>query len=692
MNSIDIREKFINFFINNGHKRFKSSSLVPDDDTLLFTTAGMVQMVPYLLRERELEFVRVCSIQKSFRTTDIENIGSDGRHLTFFEMLGSWSFGDYYKKEAIELAFRLLNEEFKIPKEKLWVTIFKGNKNIPRDSDSYGYWRNLDFPIDKIIELEEDNFWGPTSEEGPCGPSTEVYYDQGKKVCNTEIYSCCKDDLCKPGCDCDRYLEIWNAGVFMEYFKDTNGVFSKLPFTNVDTGAGLERLAMVLQSKSSVFETDLFTPIMDYIKKYSSNFDIKSARVVADHIKSVVFLVSDGVRPANEHRGYILRRILRRVFYNIGILEPRVDKFLENLVNIVIDTYKGEYPEIEKKREEIYSQILSENITYTNTVLKGIQNLDKIIQIGHVSGEELFKLHDTYGLSIDISRDILYSRGINFDQSGFDAQMKKQQERSRMNSSFSLGKDIEQDFSLYPKSEFLGYDILSLVGAEVLYAQVNEEEVTFVLNKTPFYAEGGGQIGDSGKVIGNNLEIEVLNVKKTKLGVYLHFGKIINGDINEGDIVNCYVDKEKRELTSFNHTAVHLLNKAIKIVLGEGVSQKGAFIDPFRIRFDFNFDRALSSEEIEKIEDLVNKNIATHQNIEIIEKKIEDAKKMGVELAFEDRYDKSSLLRVVKIGDFSVELCGGTHFGNTSQLGKFKIIKQESASRGIRRVRAILEK
>ncbi len=692
MNSIDIREKFINFFINNGHKRFKSSSLVPDDDTLLFTTAGMVQMVPYLLRERELEFVRVCSIQKSFRTTDIENIGSDGRHLTFFEMLGSWSFGDYYKKEAIELAFRLLNEEFKIPKEKLWVTIFKGNKNIPRDTESYGYWRNLDFPIDKIIELEEDNFWGPTSEEGPCGPSTEVYYDQGKKVCNTEIYSCCKDDLCKPGCDCDRYLEIWNAGVFMEYFKDTNGVFSKLPFTNVDTGAGLERLAMVLQSKSSVFETDLFTPIMDYIKKYSSNFDIKSARVVADHIKSVVFLVSDGVRPANEHRGYILRRILRRVFYNIGILEPRVDKFLENLVNIVIDTYKGEYPEIEKKREEIYNQILSENITYTNTVLKGIQNLDKIIQIGHVSGEELFKLHDTYGLSIDISRDILYSRGINFDQSGFDAQMKKQQERSRMNSSFSLGKDIEQDFSLYPKSEFLGYDILSLVGAEVLYAQVNEEEVTFVLNKTPFYAEGGGQIGDSGKVIGNNLEIEVLNVKKTKLGVYLHFGKIINGDINEGDIVNCYVDKEKRELTSFNHTAVHLLNKAIKIVLGEGVSQKGAFIDPFRIRFDFNFDRALSSEEIEKIEDLVNKNIATHQNIEIIEKKIEDAKKMGVELAFEDRYDKSSLLRVVKIGDFSVELCGGTHFGNTSQLGKFKIIKQESASRGIRRVRAILEK
>ena len=692
MESSKIREKFITFFINNGHERFKSSSLIPDDDTLLFTTAGMVQMVPYLLRERELEFMRVCSIQKSFRTTDIENIGSDGRHLTFFEMLGSWSFGDYYKKEAIDLAYRLLTKEFDIPKEKLWVSVFKGNNNIPRDSESYGYWKDLGFPTDRIIELEEDNFWGPTSEEGPCGPSTEIYYDQGRKVCDSSSYSCCKDDVCQPGCDCDRFLEIWNAGVFMEYFKDANGVFSKLPFTNVDTGAGLERLAMVLQNKSSVFETDLFVPIMDYIKKESSNFNIKSARVVADHIRSIVFLVSDGVIPSNEHRGYILRRILRRVFYNVSILDPKVNDFLLNLVDIVINIYKDEYSEIDNSKEDIYNSISSESIIYSNTVLKGIKQLDKIIKNGKVSGEELFKLHDTYGLSIDISRDILYSRGIAFDETGFEDRMKKQQERSRMNSSFSLGKDTEQDFSLYPKTEFLGYSILSLVGAEVLYVQVNEGDVTFVLNKTTFYAEGGGQIGDSGKVIGNNLEIDIVNVKKTKLGVYLHFGKIIKGEIKEGDIVSCYVDKEKRDLTSFNHSAVHLLNKAVKVVLGDSVSQKGAFIDSHRIRFDFNFDRALSPEEIERIENLVNDNIGMHENIEIIEKNLEDAKNMGVDLAFEDRYDKTSLLRVVKIGDFSVELCGGTHFGNTSQLGRFKIIKQESASRGIRRVRAILEK
>ena len=692
MKSSEIREKFIKFFINNQHERFKSSSLVPDDDTLLFTTAGMVQMIPYLLRESEIEFMRVCSIQKSFRTTDIENIGEDGRHLTFFEMLGSWSFGDYYKKEAIELAYSLLTEEFKIPKEKLWVSIFKGNKNIPRDSESYGYWKDLDLDEERIIELGEDNFWGPTSEEGPCGPSTEIYYDQGSKVCDSILYSCCRDNLCKPGCDCDRYLEVWNAGVFMEYFKDINGVFSKLPFTNVDTGAGLERLAMVLQNKSSVFETDLFTPIMDYIKKESSNFNIKSARVIADHCRAIVFLISDGVRPSNEHRGYILRRILRRVFYNVSILDPSLNDFLLNLIDLVVDEYRQEYSEIENSREDMHKIIHSEALIYSNTVLKGIKKLDRIIQNKKVSGEDLFKLHDTYGLSIDISRDIIYSHGLYFDELGFEDRMKKQQERSRMKSSFSLGKDIERDFSMYPKTDFLGYNILSLVGAEVLYAQINDEEVTFVLNKTTFYAEGGGQIGDSGKVIGNNLEIEISNVKKTKLGVYLHFGKLIKGEIKEGDIVSCYVDTQKRDLTSFNHTAVHLLNKAVKVVLGEEVSQKGAFIDSHRIRFDFNFDRSLSPVEIDSIENLVNKNIDKHENIEIIEKNIEDIKNMGVELAFEDRYDKESLLRVVKIGDFSIELCGGTHFGNTSQLGRFKIIKQESVSRGIRRVRAILEK
>ncbi len=694
MKSKDIREKFIKFFTLNGHERFNSSSLVPDDETLLFTTAGMVQLVPYLLREKDIDFKRVCSTQKSFRTSDIENVGNDGRHLTFFEMLGSWSFGDYYKEEAIELAFDLLTKEFKLPKDKLWVTIFKGNKNIPRDSESYIHWQKLGFSSNRIIELEEDNFWGPTSEEGPCGPSTEIYYDQGNSVCNKDMYSCCKNNKCIPGCDCDRYLEIWNAGVFMEYFKNSSGVFSKLPFTNVDTGAGLERLSMVLQNKTSVFETDLFSSIIDIIRNDSSNFNINSANLVADHIKSIVFLVLDGVLPSNEHRGYILRRITRRLFYNITILGYQ-DNLCLNLVEEVLSIYEGIYFEKSDRNsnlEKVLKVIREEDIIYSNTVLKGIKNLEKLIDKGKISGEDLFKLHDTYGLNIDMSKDILLSRGLDFDEKGFNDKMKQQQERSRMNSSFSLGKSVEKDFSEYPKTEFLGYDILSLMGAEVLYAEENDGEIIFILNKTTFYAEGGGQIGDSGKVMGNNLEVAVSNVKKTKLGVYLHFGKLLKGKMKEGDIVNCYVDKGKRENTSFNHTAVHLLNKAMKIVLGDTVSQKGAFIDSDRIRFDFNLDRALSSEEIEKIEDIVNENISKNENIQILEKNFDEVKKMGIDLAFEDRYDKTAKLRVVKIGDFSIELCGGTHFGNTGKIGKFKIVKQESASKGIRRIRAILEK
>lgn len=693
MDSKDIRKKFIEFFKRNGHQEFESSSLVPDDETLLFTTAGMVQMVPYLLREKDIEYPRVCSIQKSFRTVDIDRIGEDGRHLTFFEMLGSWSFGDYYKEEAIRLAFELLTKEYGIEKDKLWVSVFKGDKNIPEDKESYEHWLNIGIPQDRIVKLGKDNFWGPTSEEGPCGPSTEIYFDQGEGICIKKEYVCCKKNKCIPGCDCDRFLEIWNAGVFMEYFKDVNGIFSKLPFTNVDTGAGLERLSLVLQGKKSVFETDLFYPLIENIKKHTpekDKFNINSAYLIADHVKASVFLISDGVLPSNEYRGYILRRIIRRMFYHKTLIGNNDGGFID-LIEKVIDIYKDQYTNI-SDLDKIQNVLFSEDLLYSNTILKGIKKLEDMIKDKKIIlGDELFKLHDTYGLSLDMSKDILKAKGIKFDERGFQENMRRQQERSRMNSTFSLGKEIESDFSDFPKTEFLGYDILSLKDARVLYSQRNGDDVTFILDKTTFYAEGGGQVGDSGKVVGNELEVDVSNVKKTKLGVYLHFGKVVNGDIKEGDFVSCYVDKEKREKASFNHTAVHLLNEAVKKILGNDVSQKGAFIDSERMRFDFNFPRALTEDEIKAIEDLVNLNISKNEEIEVLEKNFDDVKKMGVDLAFEDRYDKNSKLRIVKIGDFSVELCGGTHFGNTSSLGHFKITKQESASKGIRRIRAILE-
>ncbi len=685
MNGKEIREKFIKFFIKNNHTEFKSSSLVPDDETLLFTTAGMVQMVPFLMREKEIISPRVCSVQKSFRTTDIDDIGSDGRHLTFFEMLGSWSFGDYYKKEAIELAYELLTEEFLLDKEKIWVSIFKGDKDIPKDSESYKYWLDLGLKKERIVELVQDNFWGPTGVEGPCGPSTEIYYDNGEEL------GCGRED-CAPGCDCDRFLEIWNAGVFMEYYKDENGNFSKLPFTNVDTGAGLERLVMVLQDKKSVFDTDLFEPIVSKIKAESSKFNERSCRIIADHIRGISFIISDGIIPQNEHRGYILRRLIRKSLLHAKTLGLK-DFFLSELSGVVIDTYSDVYPELSSKRDLVKKILDEEEVKFGKTLDKGLKRLDGLIVKGKISGDNMFLLHDTYGFNIDILRDILKEREIEFSEEDFYKKLNEQKDRSRISSSFTLGKSIEEEFFDYPKTKFIGYDDLRLKDAKVLFVSQGEDEVYFVLDQTPFYAEGGGQVGDRGIVLSNGVEIEVNNVKKTKRGVYIHFGKYKNFSqkLSSEDLVTCIVDKDIREKTSFNHTAVHLLNKAMKIILGDQVVQKGSFIDSEKIRFDFNFDRALSLEEIKTIEDLVNENILKKEDIEVSEKNFEDIKKLGIDLPFEDRYDKNSKLRVVRIGDFSQELCGGTHKGNTSSLGKFKITKQESVSKGIRRVRAVLE-
>ncbi len=699
MNSEDIRKNFIEFFKEKDHKEFKSSSLIPNDDSLLFTTAGMVQMVPFLLRLQDIKHSRVLSIQKSFRTVDINNIGNDGRHLTFFEMLGSWSFGDYYKKEAIEFAYTLLTERFKMSEDKLWATIFKGNKDITRDNDSYEIWSKL-ISKSRIVELVDDNFWGPTGLEGACGPSTEIYYDLGENICSKDKYECCLEENCRPGCDCDRFLEIWNAGVFMEYYKDQNG-FRKLPYTNVDTGAGLERIALVLQGKNSVFETDLFSPIIEKIKEKIKIPNEKSVNIIADHIRGITFLIADSLFPSNEYRGYVLRRLIRRAMVQVIIMKGDFP-FLSDISEVVIDNYKDVYKELGKNKEHIMKVINDEEILFQKTLDKGIEILDKMIEYKggvsgkepYITGENLFKLHDTYGLNIDLIEDIFITKKITMDIAAFNFLMKKQKERSRVSSSFTVGKSIEVELKDIPSTKFLGYDTLTTKGSRVLYVLNMDKDVQFVLDRTSFFAESGGQIGDSGKVLGNNININIENTRKTKNDVFIHIGKYTKNSIKikEGDLLDCFVDEESRIRAGENHSAIHLFNKAIKIVLGDQVVQKGALITSDKMRFDFNFERPLNNEEIAELERIVNIEIEKNPLVVIEEVSYDEAKKRGIDLLFDERYAKDKKLRLVKIGDFSEELCGGTHKGSLGNIGTFKIIKQESVGKGIRRIRAELKK
>ncbi len=690
MTGNEIRKKFIDFFIKHKHKLFPSSSLVPDDPTLLFTTAGMVQMMPYLLRQKDVsENPRACSVQKSFRTTDIDDIGNDGRHLTFFEMLGSWSFGDYYKEEAISLALELLVKEFGLSMDKIWATVFAGDSKIPEDTDSYNHWVSVGLPKERIIKLGwKDNFWGPPGLEGPCGPSTEIYYDMGKEVG-------CGKETCAPGCDCDRFIEVWNAGVFMEYYKDMDGNYSRLPYTNVDTGAGLERLVTLLQGKKSVFETDLFVPIIRSIESVSgkSYGDYKKQmNIIADHIKASVFLIIDGTFPSNLHRGYVLRRLIRRVMIQIYSMNlPLDNRVMETVVDAISDIYGVEYKEISENKDSVKSVLGNEIESFVKVLSRSFKVLDKVVEDNKISGDSMFLLHDTYGLNIEILKDILTSRNISFDDQGFLDLMKVQKSKSKMSSSFTLGKEMEVEYGELPKTEFVGYlDLTVPGGSEVLKVVDMQNFVSFVLDKTPFYAESGGQVGDVGKVLGHNIIVNVKSVKKTKSGVFVHFGEYEHESekLKSGNIVDPIVDKNVRDKTSHNHTAVHLLSSALHKLLSVKIVQKGSFVDQDRLRFDFSFDRPLTDDEIKSVEVIVNAEIKKGDKIEIIETTLDDARRMGVNLAFEDRYAND--VRIIKIGDFSMELCGGTHFGFTSDLGTFKIDKQESAGQGIRRIRASL--
>ena len=673
MKSSDIRKKFLNYFESNGHKVLPGSSLLPKDPTVLLTLAGMLQFKPIFLGIEKPKYIRATTVQKCVRTNDIENVGHTARHHTFFEMLGNFSFGDYFKKEAINFAWELLTKEFNIDKTRLYIAVYE------KDCESEDIWKNdIGISEDLIIRLGEDNnFWaaGPT---GPCGPCSEIYYDLGKE------YGCGKNE-CAPGCDCDRFLEIWNL-VFMEFNRDEIGTMSALPKKNIDTGMGLERIASVLQGAKTNFDTDLFIPMISRIKSISSGSaadNTVSLRIIADHIRAAVHLISDGLLPSNEGRNYILRRLLRRAMLHgkkIGINGA----FLSSLSELQIDTSSDFYPELATNAELIRKTILDEEESFGRTIEQGRQQLESIITksfSGLIKGSDAFKLYDTFGFPLELTKEIAKERGFSVDHQGFESEMAVQKEMSRSHSSkkFSLG-GVPQ-VKGYPATVFTGYDerdtestVLGVIGGYL------------ILDRSPFYVESGGQDSDKGLIVVEKNKLEVTRLIKTADGAILHQ---IESDLVpvKGEKVRAVVDKENRALIEGHHTSTHLLHSALQIVIGKNAEQKGSAVSSEKFRFDFVSKSQVKGDDLKKIEDIVNSKIKEAIPVSTVITSIDEAKQLGAKALFGEKY--GDMVRVVKIGDFSMELCGGTHVRNTSEIGLFKIVKESAVSAGVRRIEAV---
>jgi len=693
MKGSEIRKAFLDFFKSKGHEVVPSSSLIPaDDPTLLFTNAGMVQFKKVFLGQETRPYKRATSCQKCMRAggkhNDLENVGYTARHHTFFEMLGNFSFGDYFKAEAIEFAWELVTKVFELPKERLYVTVFKD------DDEAAELWKKIaGIPDSKIVKLgEKDNFWA-MGDTGPCGPCSEILYDQGEK------FGCGKPD-CAPGCDCDRYLEIWNL-VFMQYERDSSGELKPLPKGCIDTGMGLERIAAVLQGVSSNYETDLFADIMKGISELTG-FGLKDSkdvevafRVIADHIRAAVFLISEGIVPSNEGRGYVLRRIIRRA-ERFGKLLGLKDPFLYKLVDPVIKEYGEVYPEISKASEVIKKYLKLEEERFLETLSTGLEILEKEVELiknrGQkvIPGELIFKLYDTYGFPYDLVRDYAISKGLEIDLKKFEELREKAREKSRSTWKGSLEvlpEEIKKLVSKGVKTEFVGYETLE-VSSKVLEV-VRDKDTYLVVDKTPFYPEGGGQVSDTGTVIWEKGKARVKEVKR--IGeVILHVLENFEGTLNKGEEVILRVDEERRKATERHHTATHLLHAALRKVLGEHVRQSGSLVEENRLRFDFSHFEALRDVEVKEVEDLVNHWILKNYPVEILWMKKEEAEKLGAMALFEEKYGE--VVRVVKINDVSLELCGGTHVKATGEIGLFKILSETSAASGIRRIEAVCGK
>lgn len=687
MRSDEIRKLFLEFFERKGHKIFPSASLIPDDPQLLFTVAGMVPFKPIFWGKVEPVYTRIASCQKCLRTTDIENVGRTPRHHTFFEMLGNFSFGDYFKEEAIEWAWEFVTQVLKVSKDKLWISVYE------EDDEAYEIWRKIGIPSNRILRLgKEDNFWGPAGPTGPCGPDTEIFYDTGLEIPTIDG----KEP--NPANTEGRFVEIWNL-VFTEFYQDEKGELHPLKRKNIDTGAGLERLAAMMQGVYYNFDTDLFMPIIDKIcnvlnveYKKDEKTDV-SIRVIADHIRAITFLISDGVLPSNEGRGYVLRRILRRAARH-GTLLGAKEAFLFKIVDAVVEKMSPVYPEIKEKEDFVKKIVQGEEERFIQNLKRGLELVIKIAEEnnGIISGKDAFKMYDTYGFPIDILKDIAQENNYKLDEKGFEFYMEQQRKRGREAQGeieFAKSSDYE---SLNLETRFVGYEKIE-EKSKVLYIktdkfvdEIENTECEVILDVTPFYAEKGGQVSDTGVIKGLNGIIKVEYVYSPKEGIIVHRGKL-EGKISVGEIVEAKVDEDKRKSTMRNHTATHLLHAALRKVLGDHVKQAGSLVEPERLRFDFTHFRALTDEEIRKIEDIVNNEILKAQKVIIDEKPFEEAVKEGAMALFEEKY--GDVVRVVKIGNFSEELCGGTHVSNTGEIGLFKIISESSISAGIRRIEAI---
>ncbi len=692
MESQEIRKKFLDFFRNKNHKVLKSSSLIPEDPTLIFTSAGMVQFKPYFLGKAKAPYPRVTTCQKCLRTSDIDRVGETIRHLTFFEMLGNFSFGDYFKEEAISWAWELVTEVFRIKKENLWVTVFL------EDDEAASIWEEkIGVPSERIVRLgEEDNFWaaGPT---GPCGPCSEIIYDRG------EEYGCGKPG-CTVGCDCDRYFELWNL-VFMSLERDESGKCHPLPKKNIDTGMGLERAALLLQGKGSVFETDLFDPIMKTVESMApkkDRFSIRSHRIIADHSRALTFLLSEGVIPSNEGRGYVVRRLLRRAVrhaYLIGAKMPALSQVAETTIEVL----KSVYPEIEREKEFIKSVLDAEEKRFYETLERGMEILEESLASlsgePMLSGDIVFRLYDTYGFPVELTREIAAEKGFKIDEAGFNRVMEKQREKSR---SFWKTKGFHFDKETYEKvkervceTEFLGYErfsaetsVLALIrkGQEVtLLTEGEEGEV--VLERTPFYPEKGGQVGDTGVIRFPEGEFEVLDTQEVLEKLIVHKGRVKSGRLSVNAKVEAFIDRERRLSIARHHTSTHLLHWALRRVLGEEVRQAGSYVGPDSFRFDFAYYRPLTLDERERVEFLVNQKILENHPVKPYITTLDYAREIGAIALFGEKY--GDFVRVIEIGSFSKELCGGTHVFRTGEIGLFQIKQETSVGANLRRFEAV---
>ena len=688
MKTAEIRQRFLDYFAGKQHAKLASSSLVPGNDpTLLFTNAGMVQFKDLFLGNETADYVRATTSQRCVRAggkhNDLENVGYTARHHTFFEMLGNFSFGDYFKREAIQYAWEFLTKELNLPEEKLWITVFE------KDDEAADIWlKEIGVSEDRFSRIgEKDNFWS-MGDVGPCGPCSEIFYDHGEQYWGGPPGT--------PEEDGDRYIEIWNL-VFMQYNRSADGTMTPLPKPSVDTGMGLERVAAVMQHVNNNYEIDLFDNLISTICEVIGTNDRKhhSVRVIADHIRSCSFLVADGVLPSNEGRGYVLRRIIRRAVrhgYQLGGETP----FFYKLVAALAQEMGQAYPELIEKQALIENALQKEELRFAETLDQGLRIFEQKtadLQGKTVPGELVFLLYDTYGFPADLTADVARERDMSIDEESFKALMQQQREKAKASSQFATQGDIE--LNVDQATEFIGYNYLKETGTVLAINKDNRsvdsaeqgDDVVIVIDRTPFYAEGGGQVGDEGSIKGEDSSISVNDCRKHPNGAFMHFGRVESGTVSVGQKVEVEVDPESRAATAANHSATHLLHAALKKVLGDHVQQKGSLVNAQRLRFDFSHDAPVSAEQIAEVEALVNGEVFAGHKVVSAVMPIEDAKAAGAEALFGEKYGAE--VRTISMSDFSLELCGGTHVANTAEIGLFKIVGESGVAAGVRRVEAV---